>query len=508
VTPIANTPSGSFEGKNARRGLVFRGIPYAEPPVGPLRFRPPLPVRPGTRLRAATRFGGSAPQASVQNWLVRRVVGSVTVAQSEDCLYLNVWTPAVDARLRPVLVFIHGGAFLMGSGSTLLYDGARLSERGDVVVVTLNYRLGALGSLDLRSLVPGDGDSSANLGLRDQIAALEWVRANIAAFGGDPDAVTIFGESAGAMSIGALLGIPAARGLFRRAILQSGAADNVSNPEHARTVAEFFLKSLGEHGESLAALREAPLREILRAQSETSFQLALPGGGLAFQPCVDGDLIPESPIDAIAKGSAAGVSLLVGTNKDEWKLFLLADSRARKMDEAALQRRFARVLAEPHAVRGYEAYRQVTHSRRPEDPRERWSSFQGDRVFHWPAARLLELQSAHARNLYAYRFTWTPLLLERQIGACHGLELPFVFGTILEPWLRPWLGAMPGARQLSHRMQEAWLAFAKTGQPGHAGLPFWPAYDTEKRQHMVLGRRCRAEADYADSALRFFRESP
>jgi para-nitrobenzyl esterase len=402
------------------------------------------------------------------------------------------------------MVFIHGGAFLMGSGSTLLYNGSRLAERGDVVVVTLNYRLGALGALDVRGLLPGASDAPANLGLRDQIAALTWVQENIAAFGGDRECVTVFGESAGAMSIGTLLGTPSARGLFRRAILQSGAAHNASSSEQARTVAELYLKLLGAHGESLDQLRAAPLSELLRAQREATFQLALQMGGLAFQPCVDGDLLPSSPLDAIANGSAAGLSVMVGTNKDEWKLFLLADSRARKMDEAGLRRRFSRVLPEPSAELGYEAYRQASHARRPDEPRERWSAFQSDRIFHWPAARLLELQSTHARDLFAYRFTWSPPLLERQIGACHGLELPFVFGTILEPWLRPWLGAMPGARKLSHRMQEAWLAFAKTGQPGHAGVPFWPAYDTNKRQAMALGRRCAAEPDYAGSALRFF----
>ena len=233
-------------------------------------------------------------------------------------------------------------------------------------------------------------------------------------------------------------------------------------------------------------------------------ELALPLGGLAFQPCVDGDLLPESPLAAIARGSAKGVSVLAGTNRDEWKLFLLADRRARSMDESALQRRFARVLPGPAAERAYEAYRSAPHAKRASDTLERWSSFQGDRVFHWPAARLLELASRHSRETFAYSFTWSPPLLERQIGACHGIELPFVFGTILEPWLRPWLGAMPGARKLSHRMQEAWLAFAKTGHPGHAGVPFWPGYDTEKRQAMKFGRSCAVLPDYADSALRFF----
>jgi len=507
VSETATTRSGRVRGRLARAGgLCFLGIPFAQPPVGELRLRAPEPVTPWSDVRDARRRGASAPQAGVDNWLVRRFIGSASAGQSEDCLYLNVWTPALDGGRRPVLLFLHGGAFVMGSGSTLLYDGARLATRGDAVVVTTNYRLGALGSLDLRAAL-GTSEVPANLCLRDQLAALAWVRANIDAFGGDPEAITLFGESAGAMSVGALLGVPAARGQFRRAILQSGAADNVSTPEQSARVAERFLKHLGPHGESLARLRAAPLGELLRAQRETALALALQLGGLAFQPCIDGDLLPASPLDAVAGGAAKDVALLVGTNRDEWKLFLLADARARRMDEAGLRRRFARVLPEAEVERAFEAYRRAPHPHRGDEPRERWSSFQGDRVFHWPAARLLELAGQHSRENFAYSFTWSPPLAGDRIGACHGLELPFVFGTILEPWLRPWLGAMPGARKLSHRVQEAWLAFARTGQPGHAGLPFWPAHDTEKRQAMKLDRHCAVAPDYAASARSFFGES-
>src|SRR5262249_50798119 len=265
VSAVAHTRRGRLRGELRRRGLVFRGIPYAEPPVGARRFAAPEPVKPWDGERPATRFGASAPQAGAQNVLVRRFVGA-SAGQSEDCLYLNVWTPALDRARRPVLVFLHGGAFLIGSGSTALYSGSQLSSRGDVVVVTLNYRLGALGALALRELVPGGGGAQENLGLRGQLAALRWVAENIQAAGGDPDCVTLFGESAGAMSAGALLAVPAARGLFRRAILQSGASSNVSTAAQARRVTEHFLGRLGATGESLEALRRAPLAALLRAQ--------------------------------------------------------------------------------------------------------------------------------------------------------------------------------------------------------------------------------------------------
>jgi len=504
VSAAATTRLGRLEGERSRRGLVFRGIPYAAPPVGALRFRSPEPAKPWSGTRPATRFGASAPQAGAQNFLVRRFAGAMA-RTSEDCLTLNVWTPAADARRRPVLVFVHGGAFVMGSGSTLLYSGARLSERGDVVVVTMNYRLGALGSLALDGVLPDGHDAPANLGLRDQLAALEWVRMNADAFGGDPERVTAFGESAGAMSLGALLGAPRSRGLFRRAILQSGAAHNVSSLEQAQRVAEDFLARLGEHGKSVAALRAAPLGELLRAQAQTSLSLAMELGGLAFQPCVDGDVLPEHPSEALAHGAASDVGVLAGTNTEEWKLFMLGDSKARGMDEAGLRRRFARVLGEAGAERAASAYARAQESRAPQAPHERWSAFQSDRIFHGPAAQLLDGHAARARETYAYSFAWAPPLIGGRIGACHGIELPFVFGAILEPWLRPWLGAAGGARKLAHRVQEAWLAFAKTGHPGHAGLPYWPTYDTEKRQAMRLARSCRIQPDYGRRALDFGR---
>jgi len=504
VTPLATTRLGRLAGAPARRGVVFRGIPYARPPVGELRFRAPQPPEPWPGTREARRFGASAPQAGAQNWLVRRFAGA-SAGQSEDCLTLNVWTPGVDGRRRAVLVFIHGGAFLMGSGSTLLYDGARLSARGDVVVVTLNYRLGALGSLALDGVVPAGKEVPANLGLRDQIAALERVRENIDAFGGDPEAVTVFGESAGAMSVGALLAAPRARGLFRRAILQSGAAHNVSTREQAQRVAEELVARLGAHGRSIEALRGVPLPVLLKAQAETSLALALKLG-LAFQPSVDGDLLPEPPHEALLRGASTEVGILAGTNVDEWKLFMLGDWSARRMDEAALRRRFARVLGDSDAEHAVSLYERAQGARSPDAPHERWAAFQSDRIFHGPAAQLLENHATRSRGTYAYSFAWAPPLVGGRIGACHGMELPFVFGAILEPWMRPWLSVAGGAPKLAHRMQEAWIAFAKTGHPGHAELPYWPAYDTGKRQAMRLSRSCRVQPDYGGRALELGRK--
>jgi para-nitrobenzyl esterase len=412
--------------------------------------------------------------------------------QSEDCLTLNVWTPGIDGRRRPVMVWIHGGAFVLGAGSTGLYTGARLATEGDVVVVTLNYRLGALGFLNLRALRPGDEDAFANLGLLDQIAALAWVRDHIQAFGGSPENVTIFGESAGGMSVGALLGAPKARGLFHRAICQSGAAHHVSSSELAARVGKGFLEELGLGAERTEALRRVPVRELVRAQQAAALSLRLPLGTLAWQPSIDGDVLPRAPLDEIATGGSAGVPLLIGTNRDEWKLFLLADRRARRMDAAGLRKRLEQTLAHSHAAdadRAFETYRLSDTERSSSAAWERWAAFQGDRVFHAPALRLAERQAPHA-DTWSYLFRWSLPLLGRPVGACHGLEIPFVFGSLRDPWLRPWLGATRGARSLSRRMQRAWVEFARTGDPRHDGIPAWPCFEAERRPTLAFDSRC------------------
>ena len=252
--PVVETRSGRLRGTERRGVLAFRGIPYAAPPSGPRRFRAPEPAESWPGVRDADAPGPGAPQrGATLGGAFTRIIGPG--ATSEDCLTLDLWTPAADGARRPVLVWIHGGAFLMGAGSALAYGGAALARSGDVVVVTLNYRLGALGFLQLGDLAPAAGFDS-NLGLRDQIAALEWVRDNVAAFGGDPAQVCVFGESAGAMSVGALLGAPRARGLFARAIAQSGAAHNVAGRESAARVAATFLDVLGLAPREAARLRE------------------------------------------------------------------------------------------------------------------------------------------------------------------------------------------------------------------------------------------------------------
>jgi para-nitrobenzyl esterase len=488
VPPVVHTRSGRVEGEDRGGLAVFRGIPYARPPVGPLRFRAARPPEAWRGVRSARRFGASAHQLGARTQLLAGLLGGAS-AQDEDCLTLNLWTPACDGRRRPVMVWIHGGAFVFGSGSTPLYSGSRLARRGDVVVITINYRLGALGFLDLRGALGAEVE--ANAGIRDQLAALAWVRDNVEGFGGDPGNVTIFGESAGGMSVGTLLGAPDARGLFRRAVLQSGAAHNVSSPEQAARVAEVFLRELHPRPLTAESLRTAPVAALLHAQARASLELAIGLGGLPFQPCLDGDVLPEPPLAALAHGAAADVPVLIGTNRDEWRLFLLGDARGRRLDEEGLRRRLRRALPglssdeRPLADLAGEVYREAAR-----DPVDRWCAFQGDRIFHVPASRLVDVRrAARSAPTWRYLFAWTPPLAGRRIGACHALEVPFVFGTLRQPWLRPLLGSTRSALALARRMQDAWIAFARSGSPEHERLPTWPSCGVA-HETLVLDREC------------------
>ncbi len=506
MSPVASIRQGRLEGESQRGVLVFRGIPYAAPPVGKLRFRAPQPGPTWHGTRSATSFRASAPQASPVLPLLGRLIGGGGAGQSEDCLYLNLWTPAADGRRRPVMLWLHGGAFVMGSGSTALYSGRRLAHRGDVVVVTLNYRLGALGGLNLTALRGGDPAAGSNQGIRDQLAALEWVRDNIEAFGGDPANVTIFGESAGGMSVGTLLGTPRARGLFQRAIAQSGAAHNVSTREQGAQIAGLFLGELGIRADDDDALANAPLGDVLRAQASVAVLRSMRQGLLAWQPSVDGDLLPRTALESIAAGEGSAVPLLVGTNLEEWNLFLLGDAAGRRLDDDGLRKRLVRSLpgadasGRPHAERALEAYRHARSGRGRGSARRLWSAFQSDRIFHFPASRLAELQLQRTPHVYSYLFAWGPPLL----GAAHGVEIPFVFGTIRNPVLRPIFGLAPTAQRLSRAMQQVWLAMARSGKPESESLPAWPAYDPERRPTLVFERRCAVEEAPFEDERRFW----
>jgi para-nitrobenzyl esterase len=480
---IVETARGRVSGVTQRGFHAFLGVRYAASTAGAMRWRPPAPPEPWAGVREADHFGPIAPQ---NPGLVSRLFGSAGDESSEDCLSLNLWTPGPGRR--PVLVWLHGGGFTTGSGSLPLYDGAELARRGDVVVVTLNYRLGALGFLH-----PPSRDAAANCGLLDQVAALEWLRENVAGFGGDPRRVTLFGQSAGAMCAGALLGAPRARRLFHRAILQSGAARNVHEPEAAAEVAEVFCAEAGCEAGDLEALRRLPVAEVLRAQAATAERLARGLPEPAFQPVIDGVLLPRAPITAIAEGEAADRPVLLGTNADEWRFYGLGDPRANALDEAGLLRRFRRGLpgrdpaGRAWAERVVETYREARWGEADVDPRALWFAIQTDRWFRHPAMQLAELQAAHQPATRASLFDWRSPAFGGALGACHALEVPFVFGAVDRPALAPMVGDVAAAARLSATMQETWLAFAHGEEPAAPGLPEWPGYEAGRRATLRLG---------------------
>ena len=481
--PIVEVSSGRLRGARRRDVEAYLGIPYAQPPIDDLRFRAPEPPVPWGGVRDATAFGPSAPQMVMRASWLQPLIGASAESQSQDCLTLNVWTPAADGAKRPVLFWIHGGAFVLGRGSSALYHGSRTAHRGDVVVVTINYRLGALGFLNHPELRARGIET--NLGIRDQIRALEWVRENIATFGGDPENVTIFGESAGGMSVGTLLATPRAKGLFHRAILQSGALHNIETADHAARVAELFLETLDLTPEDAEAVRHGRVSELVRAQQVAAVRAGFGDGSLPWSPSVDGELLPMTGIEAMAQGAVARVPVLVGSNRDEWRLFTLFDARSRRLDEPGLLKRLVRMLGgEDEARVALELYRESERGHGA-SPGRLWEEIQGDRVFHHPAQRAADALAAAGLPTWRYLFSWRPPVLGNRVGACHGLELPFVFGALRSlPWLRRSLGLSARSRKLSRLMQDAWIHFARHGTPAHDGLPGWPA--TEAGRHPVL----------------------
>lgn len=478
----------------------FSGIPYARAPLGELRWRPPREPEPWSEIRDASTFGPIAPQAAAVPGITSPSDPEASEPHSEDCLFLNVWTPQlpespVDARDagRPVLVFIHGGGFTSGSGSVFLYRGGALVRNGNAVVVTINYRLGALGFLGHRALDDPDG-LVGNWGIHDQVAALSWVRENIGAFGGDPDNVTVFGESAGGFSVATLLGTPGARGLFSRAVVQSGGV-HVHSVDEAERSADRLAAVLAIAKCDRASLEAVSASELVAATDEIGKRRPDPGMiPLPFLPVVDGVFLPVNPLAAVANGSATGIDLLIGTNRDELTLFGLGNPAFMTLDEEGMQRWVANAAPDMDAGEVIEAYRAARRSRgESTGPTDIWVAAGTDFVFRWPSFQLAAAHATRGSRAFMYLFEWESPAFGGILGACHGLELPFVFGAVHLPVVQIFSGSGAVVERLSQDMQRAWLSFAAGGSPGHDGVGEWPAWDPVRRATMVFGSKTHRE---------------
>ena len=468
---IVETASGKIRGRSVDGVTTFRGIPYAVPPFGANRLRPPKPVVAWTGVRDALDWGPKPPQLPYPPpWDVlipeRGPLG-------EDCLNLNIWTPEQGPAGLPVMVWIPGGMFEAGSGAT--YDGSRFARDG-TVCVTINYRVGAEGFLYL-------GDGAANLGLLDQIAALEWVRENIAAFGGDPGRVTVFGQSAGGMSVGTLLSMPRAGGLFRRAIAQSGGAHQAIPAATARKVGRRLAEKLG-----VAPTREAiaaiPVERLLQAQAELKADLVAhpdperwgPEAAVSlmlWQPVIDGDIVPARPIDRIVAGAGADIDLMTGATAEESRFFLVPGGAIDLITPQALA---AVIAAYGLPVESSLASYRASHP--GAGAGDLLAAVQSDWYFRLPVMRLAD---AHASApapaaTYMYEFAWRSPQFGGRLGACHGADIAFVFDT-LGQGSEPLAGGDPPP-QLARAMHAAWIGFAREGNPG------WPRYDLAHRATM------------------------
>ncbi len=474
----------------------FSGIPFGQAPVGELRWRPPVPPDAWDEVRDASTFGPIAPQSAAVPGLTSPSDPETSEPHSEDCLSLNVWTPDLPeaptterGQGRPVMVFIHGGGFTSGSGSVFLYRGGDLVRNGDTVVVTFNYRLGALGFLGHRRLGDTEG-LVGNWGIHDQVAALQWVHANIAAFGGDPANVTIFGESAGGFSVATLLGAPTATGLFSRAVVQSGGA-HVHSVQEAERSAERMAAVLGIASCDRESLERVPASELVAATEELGRRRPDPGMmPLPFLPVVDGVFLPDHPLAAVARGAATGIDLLIGTNRDELTLFGLGNPALMALDEGGTRRWVANAVPDMSADEVIDAYKAARRARaEPTEARDIWVGIGTDVVFRWPSLQLAAAHSARGSRAFVYLFDWESPAFGGILGSCHALELPFVFGAVHHPVVQVFSGSGPAVALLSDQMQRAWLAFARTGDPTHDGIGAWRSWDPARRATMIFGAK-------------------
>jgi para-nitrobenzyl esterase len=481
------TTAGSVRGYVDNGVHVFKGLPYAASTAGANRFMPPQKRQPWTGVRDAAQWGQRPPQI-LGGEPAEMLPTDPREALGEDCLVINVWTPNPAAGRRPVMVWLHGGGFASGSGSYGIYEGRELARKHDVVSISVNHRLNALGFLYL-SHHGGKWASSSNVGMLDIVAALEWVRDNIAAFGGDPANVTIFGQSGGAGKVSTLMAMPAARGLFHRAIAQSGSALTAIPAEQAVKTTDQILQRLKITPDRLDQLQTIPFAQIIDALRPVQGAPPLPGAG----PVLDGRSLPVNPFDPTAPAQSASVPFLTGTTATEMTFFA-TDDQLRPIDDATLRQRVMGLLKVDDA----EAARMIALYRKQQPGRDNIDLFlrmetDGGR-FRLSVDTQAERKAAQkGAPVYLYRFEYYSPVREGRLKSMHCMEIPFVFDNLEAGKI--YTGISPAAQRIADQMSAAWVAFARTGNPNHRGMPQWPAFNSNDRPTMVFGNETKMVND-------------
>ena len=496
--PVVETTCGQIRGVTVDGIATFKGIPYGASTAGANRFMPPQKPAPWGGVRDAVSWAGHAPQAFFGKR--RPEVSHLapppdTVPVSEDCLTLNLWTPGLDASKRPVMVWFHGGAFSYGSANSPRTAGANLAHRGDVVVVTVNHRLNILGFLDLTALGGEEFAHSANAGLLDLVAALEWVRDNIAKFGGDPGNVTIFGQSGGGGKVSALLAMPAAKGLFQRAIVMSGAGIRMAEHDRATKLAEAVLGEVGLKAYQLEKLQTVPFERLIAAIEPAQKKLAPVGFRLldryGFGPVVEGHDLPRHPFDPTATDLSDDVPIMVGGTSDENALFLAPDDAVwnRTLSEDELKTRVAKI-ADGNTDAVLALYRQMHPGM---TPAELLIEITTDSNFWVRSVLLAERKAAKGKApVYMYSFNWRTPVLGGKLMSPHAIDVAFVFDTVDVGGIT---GYAPAAAAIAGVESLTWATFARAGTPDNKAIPHWPAYTAAERATMMIDSEWRVEDD-------------
>ena len=489
--PIVRTKLGQLKGFVKDEIQTFLGIQYGKSTEGKRRFMAPEPPEPWPDVKDATAFGPICPQGgSLADHALadNEIIGPLPkLPLSEDCLYLNVWTPGIrDNKKRPVLFWLHGRGFAEGAGSEGWYDGTKLAQKGDVVVVTINHRLNIFGYLYLVELGGEAYATSGINGMLDAVLALEWVRDNIAEFGGDPENVTIFGESGGGVKVCTLLALPQAEGLFHKAVIQSGPGIIGVDPARASAFAKKVLDHFGIQKEELHRLKELTSQQLLDAV--TLLAGNGPGASGFLAPVVDGKVYPRHPFVPYAAPESVNIPIMVGTNKDEAALFSAADPKRKNFSEDDLNQRLDRLLGDRK-----DKILAVYKKHRPDaTPWDLYIGITGENMRLWSITLAEAKAAAGGAPVYMYLFTWESPYMGGMFKACHALEIPFVFNN---PDIAPFTGKGDDRYDLAHSMSQTWINFARTGNPNVDGMPQWPAYDRESRATMIFDVPCRIEND-------------